>query len=189
MGKEIKNFGLSKIDFERMLTTLSLGDNELFKTIFLVQSDICIRHLQIKYNAPYDLAYDTMIDTMINFRKRLIDNKVEYGNLKFLFLQMASQEYVRTVKKENKYTNLETKYSDFEEEERTTYNEDQIKTLAKAWLKLKSECQELLRLNYYGGLKLKEIAEMNNERYDVLRKNKQRCKEALIKLFNKESNE
>ena len=189
MEIEAKNFGLTKKEFNHLLHTLSLGSNELFKKIFLAQSESCIKHLQIKYNANYDLAYDTMIDTMIDFRRRMIDKKVEYGNLRYLFLQMASQDYLRAIKKEKKYTTLEAKVSDYDEIERTKYGEDQISILSKAWQKLSTECQELLRLNYYGALKLKEIAEMNNDRYDTLRKKKQRCKQALINFFNAESNE
>ena len=91
------------------------------------------------FKAEYDEAYDAMLDTMINFRQRLVDGKVVYGNLRFLFLQMASQHYVRMQTSKAKV--VSTDQFEEPEEELISISEDQLKTLETAWNKLGDACR------------------------------------------------
>ena len=58
------------------------------------------------------------------------------------------------------------------EEELISISEDQLKTLETAWNKLGDACRELLKMNFYDGLRLNDIA-IRLEKTDVaIRKQK-----------------
>ncbi len=185
LEEKIKNFDLSVDEYNTLLASLKSGDNTLFKNIFLSHAEDCINFLQIKYNATRDDGYDAMVDTMIEFRQRLVDEKVTYGNMRFLFLQMATQHYVRTMKSNNKVINFDQSHTNLNDEEPTsTYDDAQLLSLEKAWTNLNDKCRELLKMNYYEGMKLNEIASKIDKAPDAVRKQKERCKESLIQLYN-----
>ena len=176
-----KNFQLSESQFDQLVNRLKQGDNTLFKSVFTAHANDCINYLKVTYKAEYDEAYDAMLDTMINFRQRLVDGKVVYGNLRFLFLQMASQHYVRMQTSKAKV--VSTDQFEEPEEEQIGISEDQLKTLETAWNKLGEVCRELLKMNFYDGLRLNDIA-IRLEKSDVaIRKQKERCLEQLKNTY------
>ncbi len=182
----VKNFGLSEDEFDHLLLALKDGDMSIFKSIFLSHSADCINYLQIKYDANYDDAYDAMVDTLLNYRQRLVEDKISYGNLRFLFLQMASQHYMRMLKLDKKLAYEEPNLNLIEaEQDEVLFSDEQLGILKKAWNELKGPCQELLKMNYYDGLKLSKIAEKLNKSHGSVRKQKERCKESLINIFNR----
>lgn len=179
------NFDLTEEVFYQLLDNLKAGETTLFKQIFLSHAKDCISYLQIKYKASYNDAYDAMLDTMIEYRKRLLDGKVVYGNLRFLFLQMASQHYCRMMKSDKHMDEIENFESELTEiDSENIYDETQLTNLEKALNNMEGECKEILIMNYYNSLKLNEIAEKLGKNYDALRKQKERCVNTLIKLFN-----
>lgn len=172
-----KNFQLSENQFEDLLMKLHEGDNALFKQVFTAHASDCIQYLKVTYRAEHDEAYDAMLDTMISFRQRLVDGKVKYGNLRFLFLQMASQHFVRLQTQKSKTVSTDQFEDSIEEEVNIT--EGQLKMLESAWTQLGDLCRQLLKMNFYDGLKLNEIA-LKMEKSDVaIRKQKERCLEQL----------
>ncbi|HOY14460.1 MAG TPA: sigma-70 family RNA polymerase sigma factor [Saprospiraceae bacterium] len=184
-----KNFNLSQQTFEELLEALQNGDNQLFKQAFLAQANDVISNLKSKYKAEHNDAYDAFLDTLLVFRSRMLDGKVSYGNLRFLLLQMSSQHYLRMVgKKTDELTETAMEFLQDEEDEKP-YNEQQLEALERAFKKLNELCSELLLLNYYQGLKLSAIAEKLERSPDAVRKQKERCKQSLIELFNKEYHE
>ncbi|MBK8392846.1 MAG: sigma-70 family RNA polymerase sigma factor [Saprospiraceae bacterium] len=76
-----------------------------------------------------------------------------------------------------------------DDEDDQPYNEQQLEALERAFKNLNELCSELLLLNYYQGLKLSAIAEKLERSPDAVRKQKERCKQSLIELFNKEYHE
>lgn len=181
----VKNFNLSEEEFYQLLHDLKSGETTLFKQIFLSHAKDCISYLQMKYRASYNDAYDAMLDTMIVYRKRLLEDKISYGNLRFLFLQMASQHYHRMIKSEKQHEEIEHFEDNLMNEENSSqYDEIQLKNLEKALENMEGDCKEILILNYYKNLKLNDIAEKLGKNYDALRKQKERCVNVLIKIFN-----
>lgn len=181
-----KNFDLSANDFQIMLENLMNGDQTLFKQIFLSQVGESIRFLQIKFQSNYEDAYDVVLDTLLAYRQRLVDGKITYGNLRFLFLQMASQEYLRSKKKSvySSESDLISGLPEMNDEDVEAYPEDQVQILEKAMALISESCRELLKMNYFFGMKLNDIAAKLEKSPKSVRKQKERCKESLVTQFN-----
>ncbi len=176
-----ENFDLTQEEFDQLLSQLKQGDTTLFENVFLKHFQDCMKYLQNRYQAQHDDAYDSTMDTMLSFRNRLVQDKVKYGNMRFLFTQMASQNYIRKMKGQKFAEISEVEVSDDNE---VTIDQDDLLILQKAWNRLTPECQQLFRMNYYQGMKLVEVADKLNRPSDTVRKKKERCKKKLIQFFN-----
>lgn len=176
-----KNFGLDTKEFDRLVEALKRGNTDLFKSIFQNHFRDCVSYIQRKYSATYDDAYDASMTTILVFRKRLVEDKIAYGNLRFLFTKMASQHYIKAAKSVSTASIDNVEISDSEED---AINDEDIQKLSLAWNRLDDACKELLQMNYYGGMKLAEIALQLNKSATAIRKQKERCKSKLINLFH-----
>lgn len=181
---EKKNFGLSANAFQALVTALKAGDETLYEKIFLAHFQDCRKYLQHKFQASQEDAYDATMDAMVVFCNRLKADKIQYGNLRFLFTQIAGQIYVRWIKKEQ----LKTTLTQMDlPTPNATIDKKALQLLNKAWTLLGENCAELLKAFYYGGVPLQEIALQNEKSPAAIRKQKQRCVEQLRHLFLKVS--
>ena len=173
-----QNFGLAPSEFEKMVQAMKSNNERLFEHVFLGQFSTCIKHLEKKYNAQYDDAYDASMDALLDFRLRLIDEKIKYGNLRYLLNLMASQYYMRN-RKSFKFQGIDEK--DLLSED--LIDKEDLILLQKAWKHLGDKCQTLLKMNFYSGMKLSEIATNNGQSHGGVRKQKERCLKKLSELF------
>jgi RNA polymerase sigma factor (sigma-70 family) len=173
-----KNFGLTPDGFEKLVSRLRQGDETLFSTIFLAHFESCRAFLKKKFQLSHEHAYDITMDTLITFRRRLLEGKIEYGNIRFLFTRMASQRYLRETRQQASSEKLEEVQSMLEQEG-PHIEKETLEVLNKAWTRLCDHCQSLLKRFYYEKASLKEIAEEQNKSAAALRKQKQRCVEKL----------
>ena len=173
-----KNFGLEESEFLALADALKRCDESLLEKVFLGHFGRCIKFLQKKYGAAYDDAYDATMETTLEFRLRILDNKVRYGNLNFLFTKMASQIYLRNTKKTSIRDITE---SDFEIDNKI--DDEDLLVLKKSWNKLGEECKALLSLNFFSGMKLNAIALQKGKSAAAIRKQKERCLSKLEKIF------
>ena len=175
-----KNFGLSLSEFNELVVRLKRGDTQLFKSIFVHHFSACCQYLQKQYSGNQDDAYDATMDTLLEFRRRLVADKIKYGNLRFLFTKMASQYYQRDImgKKTGPLGSI-----DLTDENEEDFDQEDLDRLARAWKELDENCQSILKKNYYGGMKLSDIAAQENKSPAAVRKQKERCKNKLIQLF------
>lgn len=177
-----KNFGLSESAFSDLVNRLRKGDESLYEKVFLQHFESCLEFVQKKYNASYRDAYDASMDAMLLFCKRLKEGKIQYGNLRFLFTQMAGQIYLKWVKKESQieaFTDIDI----IDEPQR--FDEETLGVLEKAFSKLGENCSELLKAFYFNEQSLKLIAEKRRQSAAAIRKQKQRCIEQLRQIFTK----
>lgn len=181
----IQNFGLKAAEFAQLRTDLLRGDETLFERVFVKHFDDCRAYLMRNCAAQADDAYDITVETIIAFRKRLIENKVEYGNLRFYFTKMAKDSYLKTVEKSKRMPvgELDMNEADRAEEKDGGFDEDQLKSLDSAWAKMGEECKNLLKSHIYDGLQLKIIAQSLNEAETNIRKRKERCMDRLKSYF------
>jgi len=170
-----KNFGLTEVTFNEMVADLKRSDTSFFETVFLTHFNEACRYLKNHCGASDDNAYDAVMDTMLLFRKRFVEGKLAYGNLRFLFTKMASQIYFKKNKKDPLFDQI-----DFEiAEDLPRSNEEELKTLNIAWSSLSDSCKQLLKSFYFAKMPLHEYATMENKSYAAIRKQKERCLERL----------
>ncbi len=185
MDNPLQNFGLKAAEFEQLRTDLLRGDETLFERVFVKHFDDCRVYLIRNCSAQADDAYDITVETIIAFRKRLIENKVEYGNLRFYFTKMAKDSYLKTVEKNKRMPvgELNINEADRADEAENGFDEDHLKALDSAWVKLGEECKNLLKSHVYDGVQLKLIAQERNEAEANVRKRKERCMDRLKSYF------
>lgn len=175
------NFGLTETGFNKLVDALKAdSDTRLYEEIFLHHFEACLLFLKKKYRIAHHDAYDATMETLLEFGKRLRDGRIKYGNLRFLFTQMAGQIYLRKIRKDPPTEEL---YK-IEIQEEPEYIEDRtLIVLDKAWNELGVRCKELLKRHYYKGINLQLVAEEYEQSAAATRKQKQRCVEKLRKLF------
>lgn len=185
MDNPIQNFGLKKADFDQLVSDLQRGNEKLFETIFIQHFDSCRSYLMRECSAQADDAYDVTVETIIRFRQMLIDNKVQYGNLRFYFTKMAKDAYLKIIAQNKKLPTgeLVENEADRAEESTEAFDEEQVAALDKSWKALGDECKNLLRQHIQEGVQLKEIAQAIEQSEVNMRKRKERCMAKLKTLF------
>ena len=185
----LKNFGLSEIEFKKLLVKLKNGDNKLFEHVFLSHFDKCSTFIAKNYRIDKDEAHDVTMDTLLVFRRALLKDKINYGNMEYLFTLMAKQVLFRKKKKQKKQKiqDIETIQDSLYGEVFDVYEENEVlrNAVNRAWKELKKECNQLLHAIFFQGLTLKELATKNDLAYETLKKRRQRCLAYLRTLVSK----
>lgn len=176
---EKKNFGLKESEFNTMLASMQAGDDRLFEKVFLSHFKDCMNYLIKSYKTSQSEAYDASMDALLAFRKRMLDGKISYGNMRFLFTKMASQ-FLMASKKKHTAEYLETKDLRLDDQ---VLDNDIMKAFDKAWEKLPYENKNVLEQFYYKKTPLKMIAATKNITEVAMRKQKQRSMEKLKKYL------
>ena len=175
-----KNFELTEDQFYEMVKALQKGNEQIYEQIFLSHFKSCLSFVKHKYSASHQDAYDATMDAMLAFMRKLKDGSIKYGNLRFLFTQMAGQMYLKWVKRESRKEGIE---GHDESEEQLIFGEENIELLGKAWIKMGDQCKSLLNDFYYNEKALNDIAEQLGKSASAIRKQKQRCIEKLREFF------
>jgi len=169
---------MSKSEFDELAFSLKEGEEALFETIFLSHFKNCQQFLVTNHHTSYELAYDITMDTLIQFRQKIITDKIQYGNLRYLFTKMASQNLFKNIKKEQKED-----LSMFYVESEPHKSEVIYEALSSAWSELESETKKILEEYYYNKTPLIKIAKTLGIADSTMRKKKQRCLDKLRNIF------
>lgn len=177
---ERKNFGLTEASFGQMVVDLKVNDTRFFQKVFLEQFKETLNYIKREYGASQEDAYDATMDALLEFRKRFVDGKLKYGNLRFLFTKMSTQMYLQHKK------NRQPVIEDFESLEESS--NEQVETQAPesfkmAWQSLGANCKQLLTQYYYGAMRMTEIAKHFSKSPATIRKQKERCVQKLKDLM------
>ena len=178
-----KNFGLTEDQFNEMISALNQGSERLFEQAFLNHFDRSMNYLITKNGAEREIAYDITMNTLLEFRKRMIQGKVSYGNLNFLFTQMCSQRYKREMGKKIDHGT----YQQVNAEDQT-FDEETFELLDKTIEKMGEECQSLIQDVYYNKLSYKDMETKYSKASAALRKQKERCITKLKMLIRQNLN-
>lgn len=182
---DTKNFGLTEHKFEVLLESLKKGDETMFEAVFLSHYEKCMNYIILSHQASRENAYDATMWTLIQFRKRLIEGKINYGNMNFYFTKMAVNKYFSIVKKGRifKFSN-DKDFSDIPDTEEDNEHEHLFVLMEKAWEEMCVDCKEILRKFYYDKMQLKEISKLINDSSEAnTRKKKERCIKKLRSFF------
>lgn len=172
---EHKNFGLTEVTFGKMVLNLKKNDTIFFKQVFLKQFKETMNYVKREYGANQEDAYDATMDALLEFRRRFVEGKLQYGNLRFLFTKMSSQMYLRTKQQQPNSVDLDTVLELQEEPSKNNVPE----SFKLAWEKMGAACKNLLTQHYYGAMRLTEIAEETSASPATVRKQKERCVKKL----------
>ena len=176
-----QNFGLTEEEFHKMTAALEAGDKSMFELVFLNHFASCRDYLIRTYRAAPEDAYDATMDTLMEFYHRMVAGKIQYGNLRYLFTKMGSQIYMKSHKKWNVFSMFQQE-SDVQMVD-DVHEEETDQVLNKAWEKLGDGCQHLLKAFYYDNKTLNILAAEMGKDPAAMRKQKQRCVEALRSCF------
>ncbi len=179
-GKEepAKNFGLSKADFDELVTRLRGGDDQLFRQVFLSHFDDCMAYLKRHVGASHEDAYDMTMETMLIFCKQLKAGRLNYGNLRFLFTKMATQQYQKWKQKGQHYLSVDELQIALEDDPSPAMK----RAFEQAWSSLGEPCRQLISQFYYDKMSLRKLAELLSKSETATRKRKQRCMQSLQEM-------
>jgi len=183
---EQRNFNIGPVEFNQLVVGLKKGNNELFEKIYLVQFKETLIFLKKNYNATHEAAYDTTMDVLLKFRNLLIQDKVTYNNMRFLFTKMATQHYMKSQKKEKELIKISVEQPSFMKSANIGFSEETLKFLDQAWMQLCENCQQLLKSFYYDGITLKKLSsQLAHSSESATRQKRKRCVDKLKKTFLK----
>jgi len=177
-----KNFGLSKEEFDELLQQLKNGNELLFEEIFLNNFQNTCLFIKNKCNIEYDKAYDITMNTLLEYRIRLLDDKIVYGNLRFLFRQMAYHNFVKTVREKKKAEKVETINTEVDED-LVSMERKMDELLDMAYKTLELGCKNLLDKFYFLSVSYEDIAQEEKVSNQAIRKRKERCLNKLKTLI------
>ena len=182
-SSQSRNFGLNKAGFDQLLLQLKNGNESLFQTIFLDHFEDCMQYLKSTYRMSHIAAYDASMDALLLFRKKLLEGKIQHGNMRFLFTRMAYQLHLKALQKQDQIQQIPVQewWPDDEDE----FDEEAMQALEKAWNKLCHDCSNILKQFYFYKTTLQDLSTQMNINAASLRKRKQRCVEKLRSHFAK----
>jgi len=171
-----KNFGLTEEEFTKMLQAMKQGDDRLFEHIYLSHYEKCINYLIKFRSATREQAYSATMKALLETRKELIQDKLGYDNLAYLFTNKAGKKLgkIRKLKTES-MTISSIEGMDFKDT--SSFLDDlQTKEIADCFQEALQElerrekentqgkgeqrppCSQLLKLHYYDDLSYPKIA-------------------------------
>ena len=139
-----KNFGLTPASFQELLEALKAGEDEMYQRVFLAHFDDCLKYLKKNFGARHRHAYDAGMDALVIFYDRLKDGRIKYGNLRYLFTQIAVQNYLKFKKDDRRTTEL-TEDLELIDAPDIDIPPDALATFEEAWPKLGDNCKKLLK--------------------------------------------
>jgi len=97
-----KNFGLTEEEFNKMLKAMKQGNDSLFEHIYLSHYEKCVNYLVKFKHATKEQAYKATMQALLETRKELMQSKLTYQNLAYLFTNKAGKKLgkIRKLKKE-----------------------------------------------------------------------------------------
>jgi hypothetical protein len=122
------------------------------------------------------------MEALLKFRQLVIENRISYGNLRYLLTLMARQEARREGKKSAKIVSLIQAGLDSTPD--ADLSNDDYDLLTKAFAQLGEECRHLLRDFYYNKRQLKAIALAVERTPESIRQQKSRCLALLRRYYH-----
>ena len=189
VDQKSKNFGLSKVEFLNLQSELVRGNEEIFERVHLMHFEKCMKFLMANYRIDREESYDASMDAMLEFRKAILENKIQYGNLQFLYTRMA---YYLFLKKKKRVKEYATDFADVElvmqDDSRELEREEQLVLLEGLISELPEDKRKFINDHFNKKMRLKEMAAIANVDETTFRKRKQRIVESLRKAFFQEKN-
>jgi len=176
------NFGLTNSEFRNYVARLRKGDESLFTKVFKDHFHDSVAHLTYKFKISKHEAYDSCMDTMLEFRAKVLEGKIKYGNLRFLFTRMALNNHInayRSSQKVNEAIYVFASQNNFEPIDKEAF----FKVLDESISLQSDKNQKFLNTAFFSSTDLATYAENQGLNYSTLRKQKQRTLAKLKATF------
>lgn len=186
--RDKKNFGLSAAEFKTMVSQMRESDNALLYHIYNVHFEYCKNYLKRRFSIGDEDAYDLFMDVMVIFRAKVLNGKITYGNLKFLYTRLAINYYIDRHRLKSK---LEAAIENFNNKNDYDLNsglneENRITIITTCMKKLSPKDAKLLHNLYLDEHQPEELAAEMGITYAALRKRKERALKQLKKYTTDE---
>ena len=184
---------------------LQKGDNSCLEILFKQEADFCIKNLVRTTNCPLEEAEDIFIEAVMDFRQRVISEKlIEVNDMRnYVYTTCKNMWFNRLKQKtsrEKKYDNISNfLHEEYENDPITTLEDleeeqDQLMLSKKSFDQLSEQCQDIIYFYYVEGYQMKDIAKvMNLANANVVKVMKHRCFRKLLSFakdfYHKSSNE
>jgi RNA polymerase sigma factor (sigma-70 family) len=186
---------MTKENFQDLLTRVRNGDNSALSYLHPFQED-CIRMLLVKSNwhCSQDQAYDLFLDSVLDFRKNVLNDKVEYQNIKAYLRRMCWNKWLalcrtneRVLKKQEVVTSALYENNDPQPgESMEQLYTDRLKQLEQGMQQLSEQCRTILYMAIADDRSMAEIAEhLGLASADVAKTSKSRCYKKLLEIIHK----
>jgi len=162
-----------------MTEELRNGSDEYFELLFRRLFVYTYREMIETMKISEPDAKEAAIEALYEFRKKLINGKVKYGNVNYLFMVMARRKFIQGYNKRKKIGFLEDNPYEVEdiidEIEVKKWSEEDFLAMEEAFKSLDDKCKDLLHKIYYKKVDTGKIAKKLGINRVAVRKRKQRC--------------
>ncbi len=175
-------------------TALREGNTNCLKDIFAAHGDYCIENLINKKGCSREAAEDIFIDALINFRDKILNNKITYiTNIRSYIYTTCINMHKANLYQQGRHARNEQDIAfhlydntDSDYLSKTVAEEELLQLLEisnKSFQSLDKRCQTILRLFYIYHYSMEEIAQtLKLASKDVAKTSKSRCFKKWSKL-------
>lgn len=177
-------------ELKRLINQLKRGDNSALKGIYQSCADYCIQKLMRETNISLQEAEDAFIDAIMNFREKLITDKIDHliSEKAYIYKTCFNMYLVRVEQEKRwkkKLNDIELLYYSSDYNIDSGFDEDKLEATKSAWVQLSEKCKDIISYFYIDKRSMTEIAElMELNSADVAKTTKSRCFKKFTTLAN-----
>ena len=181
MPSKKDNFGLSKSEFIICVDNLKAGIDDIITKHVAHQVPETTAYLKRRFSITRQESYDICMNTLLRYREKLIQDKIQYGNLRYLFIKMCINHFLDCEKKKRRVNEAVGRFLDLKSP--AIDKEDLFKKLESVLTDLNPDQQLIIHKIYHSGQSMEFIAEELNISYANLRKKKERILNKMRELY------
>ena len=178
-----KNFGLTSKEFDLLVDRMRCSDNTLLEHIYQVHYKYCRDYLRERYSIDEEIAYDLFMDALIIFRTKVLNKKIVYGNLTFLYTRLTINSYMDYHRNKKRLNEALVNFAHQINQPTQVIEDSYVEILESCLVKLKAKDTLLLRQLFLDKISGEELATQLGVKYAALRRRKKRAIDRLRDLI------
>lgn len=177
---------MTKEQFENIRVALLQDDNSVLAPIYQNYADYCKKYLVKNSQCRLEDAEDIFVEAIMNFRQKIIDNKLtEVNNVKNYLYRTCQNMLLVRIEREKRWNRQLTDVEHFfyDGDSTSDYKEDLLIATKKAWELLNEKCRDLLYYVYVDKINMTEIAkQLGYANSNVAKTSKMRCHQKFVSM-------
>ena len=190
---------MSEEEFKEMVAGLKRGDNTALALLQPFQRN-CTRMLIMKSGASCDeqQAYDIFVDSVLDFRKNVLQDRVNYQNIPAYLQRICWYKWLETIRAKQRHDRHRDMissqlYPESAGLSSTEVEEDftaRLGQLQEGMQQLSAQCRKVLTMAIADDLSMAEIAaQLGMASADVAKTTKSRCYKRLVEWIRNQEKE